>query len=120
VNKDILDIQIFNGDDEIKYIKYDDLILCLDRAKEKHKELEQEIERLTKECIGMKNEIKEWCNKYSKLNNKRNEAIEYIENNDLYFQDYDYDYEGNMFEYPPTDEQAKQNLLEILKGEDNE
>lgn len=45
MNKDILDIQVFDGDDNIKYIKYDDLILCLDRAKETHKELQQRIDK---------------------------------------------------------------------------
>ena len=55
-----------------------------------------------------------------RLNNIINEAIEYIENNSLYEQDYDYDYEENLVEYPPSDEQAKKELLEILKGDKNE
>lgn len=44
MNKDMLDIKVFNGDDDVKYIKYDDLILCLDRAKETHKELQQRLD----------------------------------------------------------------------------
>lgn len=54
------------------------------------------------------------------LLNKINKAIEYIENNDLYYQDVDYDYEENMTLEPPSDEEARAILLSILKGEDNE
>lgn len=42
------------------------------------------------------------------------EVREYIENNSLYEQDYDYDYEENLVEYPPSDETARKILLEIL------
>ena len=48
------------------------------------------------------------------------DAIEYIENNDLYYQDVDYDYEENMTLGLPSDEEAKDILLSILKGVDKE
>lgn len=49
------------------------------------------------------------------------EVREYIENNDLYEQDYDYDYEENLVLGPPSDETARKILLEILnKGENND
>ena len=51
---------------------------------------------------------------------KIDKAIEYIENNSLYEQDYDYDYEENLIEYPPNDEKATKELLDILRGEDKE
>lgn len=47
---------------------------------------------------------------------------EYVENNTLYEQDYDYDYEENLVEYPPSDEQAQKDILDIVNkaiGEDN-
>lgn len=47
------------------------------------------------------------------------EVREYIENNDLYEQDYDYDYEENLVVGPPSDETARKILLEIL-GSDKE
>lgn len=47
------------------------------------------------------------------------EAIEYVKNNSLYEQDYDYDYEENLVEYPPSDETARKQLLEILDKENN-
>ena len=45
------------------------------------------------------------------------EVREYIENNDLYEQDYDYDYEENLVVGPPSDETARKILLEILDKE---
>ena len=42
------------------------------------------------------------------------EVREYIENNYLYEQDYDYDYEENLVVGPPSDETARKILLGIL------
>lgn len=53
--------------------------------------------------------------KLEKREKQIQDAIEYIENNSLYEQDYDYDYEENLVEYPPTDEYARNDLLKILK-----
>ncbi|MBR2711278.1 MAG: hypothetical protein IKE89_02285 [Bacilli bacterium] len=57
-----------------------------------------------------------------KLQQKENiikEVREYIENNSLYEEDYDYDYEENLVVGPPNDETARKILLEILdKGSD--
>ena len=47
------------------------------------------------------------------------EVREYIENNDLYEQDYDYDYEENLVVGPPSDETARKILLGILDKEVN-
>ena len=57
---------------------------------------------------------------YYDLKARINKAIDYIENNDLYTQDIDYDYDDNMVLSPPTDELERKELLEILRGEDNE
>lgn len=51
------------------------------------------------------------------LENIIKEVREYIENNDLYEQDYDYDYEENLVVGPPSDETARKILLEILDKE---
>lgn len=45
------------------------------------------------------------------------EVREYIENNSLYEQDYTYDYEENIEEWPPDDTKARKELLEILDKE---
>ena len=47
-----------------------------------------------------------------------NKAIEYIENNSLYEEEYDYDYEENSYLSGIDDETAKKDLLEILREED--
>ena len=77
------------------------------------KDKEQEIEILKENNENMQIEMASCWEKIDK-------AIEYIEHNDLYYQDVDYDYEENMELLPPSDEIAKRDLLEILKGEDNE
>ena len=46
-------------------------------------------------------------------------AIEYIENNPLYEEEYDYDYEENSYLSGIDDETAKKDLLKILRGEIN-
>lgn len=52
------------------------------------------------------------------LHNKIDKAIEYIENNSLYYEDYDYDYEENPYLAGIDDCYAKRDLLEILKDSD--
>ena len=47
-------------------------------------------------------------------------AIEYLENNSLYEEEYDYDYEENSYLSGIDDETAKKDLLKILRGETNE
>ena len=47
-------------------------------------------------------------------------ALEYIENNYLYTQDIDYDYDDNVVLSPPTDELERKELLNILRGKENE
>lgn len=55
-----------------------------------------------------------------RLQQRINKAIEYIENHSLYEEEYDYDYEENSYLSGIDDEQAKRDLLEILKGDSNE
>ena len=57
--------------------------------------------------------------KVYKLEDIIKEVREYIENNDLYEQDYDYDYEENLVVGPPSDETARKILLGILDKEVN-
>jgi len=78
----------------------------------------EEIERLNKIIEIKNNRIQQLMKRTRSA--RIDKAIEYIEKHSLYEQDYDYDYEENLVEYPSTDEQAKKDLLEILKGEDKE
>lgn len=68
----------------------------------------------------VRDDVKMTLDYIDELENKINKAIDYIENNDLYTQDYDYDYDDNMVLSPPTDELERKELLDILRGEDNE
>ena len=64
-----------------------------------------------------KEEIEDLQNQLQQKENIIKEVREYIENNDLYEQDYDYDYEENLVVGPPSDETVKKILLEILDKE---
>ena len=44
-------------------------------------------------------------------------AIEYVENNTLYDEDYDYDIEDNLVWSGANDRKASNDLLNILQGE---
>ena len=59
MKKDILNINVFNGDDGIKYIRYDDMISMLNRIKEDNEERDKEIERLNS-IIKEVREFVEW------------------------------------------------------------
>ena len=69
-------------------------------------------------------ELQEENSRYERINKKYKEvidkAIEYIENNSLYEEEYDYDYEENSYLSGIDDETAKKDLLKILRGGINE
>lgn len=71
--------------------------------------------------VGIKQAIDDLVNeneilqdKVYKLEDVIKEVREYIENNSLYEEDYDYDYEENLVVGPPSDETARKILLKIL------
>lgn len=67
---------------------------------------------------GKEYELEELMNNMFKINAELHSIIkevrEYIENNSLYEEDYDYDYEENLVVGSPSDESARKILLEIL------
>ena len=74
--------------------------------------LQKKYNNLLKEHVKLKQELQQ-------KENIIKEVREYIENNSLYEQDYDYDYEENLVEYPHSDETVRKILLGILdKGVD--
>ena len=83
--------------------------------------MENEILKLISYYKTFNSELMELNIKYieeiERLHSIIKEVREYIENNSLYEQDYDYDYEENLVEYPPSDEQAKKDILEISDKE---
>ena len=83
-----------------------------------NKELIQEnIDRLNKKRFAQVLMPAEKDKEIERLHSIIKEVREYIENNSLYEQDYDYDYEENLTEYPPSDEQARKDILSILDKE---
>lgn len=54
------------------------------------------------------------------LSDRIQKAIEYIENNRLYKEEIDYDYEENPIYVGCNDIKAREELLDILKGGKNE
>lgn len=64
-----LHISIFDGDDDIKYIKYDDFVKIMDRVKETQENLTNDLER-------EKSQVKEYGTRLLK-------AIEYIDRRDI-------------------------------------
>lgn len=97
--------------------------------------LQQKVEQLEKENEQLRTQVNTYENpddltlfymwldekakdKIKQLENIRKEAIEYVNDNSLYEEEYDYDYEENIYLTGIDDEQAKKDLLNILnKGE---
>lgn len=79
--------------------------------------VERDNRELKKIINGMIENEEKYLLEINKLKSIIKEVREYIENNSLYEQDYDYDYEENLVEYPPSDEQARKDILGILEKE---
>ena len=79
--------------------------------------VERDNRELKKTINGMIDNEEKYLLEINKLKSIIKEVREYIEKNSLYEQDYDYDYEENLYEYPPNDEQARKDILEILDKE---
>lgn len=75
-----------------------------------------------KTCIGCLNNAKDKLLDYiNNLQQEKEKAIEYIENNSLYDIEYDEDiYENNTYMSGANDEIASRDLLNILKGKEDE
>ena len=71
------------------------------------------------ECYVYLGDYKKLKQENQRLQERINKAIEYIENNPLYEEEYDYDYEENSYLSGIDDETAKKDLLKILRGEIN-
>ena len=92
MNEEYIDIQVYDGDDETRYIKYEDMINLIEKIKIKQDERDKEIERLN-------NIIK----KIEKMFNHET-LIKY--------------YYGMSYEFEIND--FKDDIFEIIKGSDKE
>ena len=74
--------------------------------------------KIIKEVESLQNDLDNANSRVSELSNRILEALNYLNNNSLYEEEYDYDYEENMYLSGISDETAKKDLEEILKGSD--
>ena len=90
MNEEYIDIQVYDGDDKTKYIKYEDMINLIEKIKIKQDERDKEIERLNKKIEQYENPedmtlMFMWCDEKAKdeikrLNNIINEANKILSN----------------------------------------
>ena len=85
-----------------------------------NKQLKEENEFLKSEIEEAKRIIQKYLEYIDERDERIDKAIEYLENNSLYEEEYDYDYEENSYLSGIDDETAKKDLLKILRGEMNE
>ena len=104
----------FYGDEEHFLLEYDDEI----------EELKADIEEYRDSTTWWSNRFnavernnRELRQEIERLHSIIKEVREYIENNTLYEQDYTYDYEENIEEWPPDDTKARKDILSILEKE---
>ena len=100
------------------------------KATEKKKEYMKQYNKIHKEKIKIAQKKyyenhKEYFKQFNRSNYKElqhriDKAIEYIENTPLYTETYDYNMEDNLELNYVSDEKAHNDLLNILRGEDND
>lgn len=89
--------------------------MWLDESERENKQLKEEIKKINSIIDKQDRDIVTLSKGNKQLKERINKAIEYIENNPLYEEKYDYDYEENSYLSGINDEIAKKDLLEILK-----
>ena len=78
--------------------------------------LRNENKRLREEYKHLSEIYDDSCKSFEKLFKRVNKAIEFIDNNNLYEEIIDYDYEENPYTSSVSDEKQKEELKQILKG----
>jgi len=132
MNDEIKEILSFSCNADYKRLSCDEIKVLRDYITN----LQQENERLKKQNELLKdqniNEIlkkdleicakqyKKSDEKLEKYKSRIEKAVEFIENNSLYDEILDYDYEENPYISYTTDEYVKDNLLNILNGRSDE
>ncbi len=94
-----------------------DYINNLQHTEDLYNQLLKDYDELQKENNNLKTSLDESQEVVIDLQQRIKNAIDYIENNSLYDEILDYDYEENPFISYTTDEYVKDKLLNILRGE---
>lgn len=87
----------------------------IEELMQENKKYKEENEFLKSEIEEAKRIFQKYLEYIDERDERINKAIEYIENNPLYEEEYDYDYEENSYLSGVNDEIAKKDLLKILK-----
>ena len=101
MNEEYIDIQVYDGDDETRYIKYEDMINLIEKIKIKQDEKGKEIERLNNTIKGLDNTIENLEEVIKHEDSIIKEAIEYIEeryNGEVLTHTFDKDNVGELLE----------------------
>ena len=84
------------------------------------KEVNVIIDDKNKEYRDLAIRFRNVCNELEKLEAMRLKVIEYLKNHCLYEEEYDYDYEENIYLSGINDDVEKQELFEILEYKEEE
>lgn len=95
-------------------IAYENVMIANKMLEQENKQLKEELETL-KDNMGFNLCAIEHIRKgKNKLEERIDKAIEYIKNNSLYYENYDYNEEDELELKYVYDDKARENLLEIL------
>ena len=83
-------------------------------------DLQQRLNVVNEMNVANYNKYCEALNDYVQERNKNRKALEYVENNLLYEEEYDYDCDDELFLSGTNDDKATDDLRKILKGESND
>lgn len=104
-----------------------DYITNLQHTEDLYNQLLKDYDELEQAYQELKDSKQWWNNRfnavqrdYEEYKSRIEKAVEYIENNSLYDEILDYDYEENPYISYTTDDYVKDILLNILSGDNNE
>ena len=82
-----LDINVFDGDDGIKYIRYEDMIKILDKIKKDNEERDKELEEYKE--LGIRHFKRPYAKRYLKERRKEIPNLLYPDSEEIYMDYYD-------------------------------
>lgn len=83
-------------------------------------DLQQRLNVVNEMNVANYNKYCEALNDYVQERNKNRKALEYVENNLLYEEEYDYDCDDELYLSSVNDDKATDDLRKILTGENND
>ena len=113
-----LDINVFDGDDGIKYIRYEDMIKILDKIKKDNEERDKELEEYKE--LGIRHFKRPYAKRYLKERRKEIPNLMYPDSEEIYMDYYDLkDRNDKVIEYCKLNKDFTprlEDVIELLKG----